>query len=136
MTIFLDITKKIIPAEKITNINSVWFWIALVELLLIIILLYIIKSKKKVSELSDIDKKNIKNSKNNTIDMENLVNSIHNSRTLYKELSKKCHPDRFINDSKQEIAEDIFQEITKNERNFKKLSELKSRAINELNIKF
>ena len=68
--------------------------------------------------------------------MNNLMDSIHNSRNLYKELSKKCHPDRFINDPKQKIAEEIFQEISENERNFEKLSLLKLRAINELNINF
>ena len=68
--------------------------------------------------------------------MNNLMDSIHNSRNLYKELSKKCHPDRFINDPKQKIAEEIFQEISENERNFEKLSLLKQRAINELNLTF
>ena len=68
--------------------------------------IYKLKSKKKVRELSDLETKNIISSKKNNIDMDNLMNSIHNSRTLYKELSKKCHPDRFINDPKQKIAEE------------------------------
>lgn len=105
-------------------------------LLFIIYLIYKLKSKSKKVELTDLDTNKILNSKNNKIDMNNLMNSIHNSRTLYKELSKKCHPDRFINDPKQKNAEEIFQEITKNERNFEKLSSLKLRAENELNINF
>ena len=40
--------------------------------------------------------------------MNNLMDSMHKSRNLYKELSKKCHPDRFINNPKQKIAEEIF----------------------------
>ena len=47
--------------------------------------------------------------------MNNLMDSIHNSRNLYKELSKKCHPDRFINDPKQKIAEEIFQDYINND---------------------
>ena len=41
-----------------------------------------------------------------------------------------------VNMPNQKIAEEIFQEITENERNFEKLSLLKLRAINELNINF
>ncbi len=130
----INSSKKIIPVEKITFFNSLWFWIAIIELILILFFIYKLKSKKKVFELSDLETRNIKNSKKSNIDMDNLINSIHNSRTLYKELSKKCHPDKFINDSKQKAAEEIFQEITKNERDFEKLNALKLRAINELNI--
>ncbi|WP_264520948.1 molecular chaperone DnaJ [Flavobacterium sp. N1994] len=132
----IDSNKKIILVEKITLFNSVWFWIAIVELAVILFLIHKLKRKMKVSTLSDLETKNIKNSKKSNVDMDNLINSIHNSRTLYKELSKKCHPDKFINDSKQKVAEEIFQEITKNERNFEKLNALKLRAINELNINF
>lgn len=136
MNTLLKTATKIIPMEKVSSFHSLVFWIALIELIVIIFLLYKLKSKKEINELSDLETKNIKDSKNNTIDMDNLMNSIHNSRTLYKELSKKCHPDRFINDIKQKNAEEIFQEITKNERNYEKLSLLKLRAENELNINF
>jgi hypothetical protein len=136
MNALLKTATKIIPMEKISPFHSLLFWIALIELLIIIFLIYKLKSTKKIDELTDLELKNIKDSKNNTIDMDNLMNSIHNSRTLYKELIKKCHPDRFINDNKQKNAEEIFQEITKNERNYEKLSSLKLRAENELNINF
>lgn len=136
MSLLLNTNKKIIPNYKIIDIHSMWFWISLIELLLIIYLIYKLKSKKKDIELTALETKHIKDSKNNKIDMGNLMDSIHNSRNLYKELSKKCHPDRFINDPKQKIAEEIFQEITKYERNFEKLRSLKLRAENELNINF
>lgn len=68
--------------------------------------------------------------------MENLMDSINGARTLYKELSRKCHPDRFVNTPKEKIAQEIFQEITKNQRNFEKLKLLKEKAINSLNINF
>jgi hypothetical protein len=55
-----------------------------------------------------LETKHLKNSKNNKIDMNNLMDSMHKSRNLYKELSKKCHPVRFINNPKQKIAEEIF----------------------------
>jgi hypothetical protein len=136
MNTILKVGSKSLPVEQLPTLDSIWFWIAIIELLLIFLLLYKLKSKKNKSQLSDFEKKNIKNSRNNEIDMDNLMNSIHNSRTLYKELSKKCHPDRFVNHSKQKISEEIFQEISKNERNFDQLNLLKSRAITELNITF
>lgn len=136
MNILLNTSKKIITNDKVIDSHSLWFWLSIIELLFIIYLLYKLKSKSKILELTDLETNKIINSKNNKIDMNNLMNSIHNSRILYKELSKKCHPDRFINDPKQNKAEEIFQEITKNERNYEKLSSLKLRAENELNINF
>lgn len=127
---------EIVPVVQSSMLNSVWFWISMTELLLILFLLYKLKSKTNNSQLSDFEKNNIKNSKKNEIDMDNLMNSIHGSKTLYKELTKKCHPDKFINNPKQKNAEEIFQEITKSERNYEKLNSLKLRAENELNIKF
>jgi hypothetical protein len=136
MWIVAIINNKIVPIEKVSITNSIWFWISVIELTIILVLLFKSKSKRAVSELSDLDSKNIKGAKNNSIDMDNLLNSIHNSKRLYRELSKKCHPDRFINDPKQLTAQEIFQEITLNEKNFEKLSLLKVRAENELNITF
>lgn len=136
MNILLNTSKKIITNDKVIDSHSLWFWFSIIELLVIIFLIYKLKNKSKILELTDLETNKIINSKNNKIDMNNLMNSIHNSRTLYKELSKKCHPDRFINDPKQKKAEEIFQEITKNERNYEKLTSLKLRAENELNINF
>lgn len=136
MLIVALINNKMVPVEKISILDSIWFWISLVELIIIITLLFKLRSKTTVSKLSDMDINNIKDAKKNSIDMDNLLNSIHNSKGLYKELSKKCHPDRFINDPKQITAQEIFQEISANEKNFEKLSLLKLRAESELNITF
>jgi hypothetical protein len=134
---FISIIKnKNISIEQISVLNSIWFWISLAELMIIIFLIYKLKSSNKVFALTDEETKHLNNSKNTKIDMDNLMDSIHNSRNLYKELCAKCHPDRFINDPKQNIAEEIFQEISKNERNHKELNLLKIRAINELNLTF
>ena len=136
MWIVAIINNKIVPVENVSISNSIWLWISVIELTIILVLLFKLKSKRAVSDLSDLEINTIKGAKNNSIDMDNLLNSIHNSKRLYKELSKKCHPDRFINDPKQITAQEIFQEITLNEKNFEKLSLLKVRAENELNITF
>ena len=125
-----------LPEEIDTTEFPIWFCIALIELLIIFYLIF--KSRKKKSELAfgDLSKKKIRNSKKSEIDMSNVMNSINGSKTLYKELSKSCHPDRFVNSDKQLIAEEIFQEISKNKRDFNKLTGLKEKATKELNIKF
>jgi len=71
----------------------------------------------------------------NSIDFDNIINSSFNSNEVYNELKVKCHPDRFPNDDvKNTIAENLFQEITKNKNNIKRLLELKEKAKQELNI--
>lgn len=50
--------------------------------------------------------------------MDSLMDNIHNSKPLYKELSRKCHPERFVNDDRQNLA----QEISKKLQNMKKIS--------------
>ena len=119
------------------TINPIWLWISIVEfILLIILLIQLRKCLKKDSALNNISKDKLKNAQNAEVDMSNLMDSINKSRDLYKELSRKCHPDKFINSEYQEIANAIFQEISNEQRNYEKLSALKIRAIKELNIKF
>lgn len=124
--------------EVIANSNStlfsIWFWIALTELIIVIFLILKLNKKHRNLKFRDIPKDKLKNASKSDVDMDNLMNSINGSKKLYKELSRTCHPDCFINSVKQKIAEEIFQEISKNKRDFKKLTELKQRAIKELNI--
>ena len=117
-------------------LSSTWFWLSIVEFTVIIFLLIRLRKKKTELAFSDLPKDKMKNAKSSAIDMDNLMNSINGSRDLYKELSKACHPDKFVNTEKQKIAEDIFQDISKDKRNFEKLLALKERAKNELNINF
>lgn len=116
--------------------NSAWFWLALIELLIILFLIFLLIRQSKKSNFNSLAKNNIKNAQKHHVNMENLMNSIHNSHQLYKELSKNCHPDKFVNTDKQSLAEEIFKEISKNKRNYEKLISLKSRAEKELNLTF
>jgi hypothetical protein len=127
-------------AETISSTDSsslsLWFWIALVEFVIITFLLLRLKKERNSPTFGDLSKGTILDAKGSSVDMDNLMNSINKSKDLYKELSKSCHPDRFINSDKQKLAEGIFQEISNNKRDFNKLAELKQRAITELNINF
>lgn len=129
-----DSIANVTTIKSESYLSNFWLWLSILELLIIVLLVY--KLKKKSSDLvfKDIPKDKIKDAKSTTIDMNNLMNSINNASELYKELSKNYHPDRFVNSDKQTLAEEIFQEISKNKRNFNALQNLKIRAKNELEI--
>jgi uncharacterized protein YozE (UPF0346 family) len=131
---------SVVVAETISNTDSttfsIWFWVAIIEFVIIVFLVLKLKKKGKDLKFGDLSKDKMRNAKKADVDMDNLMNSINGSKDLYKELSRTCHPDRFINSDKQKLAEEIFQDISKHKRDFKKLTELKERAITELNINF
>lgn len=135
------IQDSIKTAHKIVGLNSeivdaknVWMWLAIAELIVIFYLLFVrqkrnSKKKGKMKFKDDSLKENI--------DFENILKSAFNSIPLYDELKIKCHPDRFAPDeAKSTIADSIFQEITKNKTNYKKLLELKEESKQKLNINF
>lgn len=123
----MNLKQQIIQSNNLSF--SFWFWIAIIEL---IIILYLINKTKKIQSF--------KVNSNESLDydsiMGGIIDDINLSKPLYKELIKVCHPDRFVNESKQKNAEIIFQEITENENNYSRLKELKNRAEKELEIKF
>lgn len=114
----LAITSLATVAKKPYTFN-IWLCIAVIEAILIIALLFVIyyrKSafhKRKYEILAEQP------------DFGNLFNSAFNANSLYKELLKKCHPDRFAPDTKKmAIAEELCLRITKNRNNIKALQEL------------
>ena len=129
----------ILLSDAISNITStdnsvsIWLWIALIEFTMLTWLLIKLYGKRKSKlDLADLKKSDLKSP--NNVNMNDLVNSIHHSKDLYKELSRKCHPDRFVNTPQQKIAEEIFQNISENKRNYNQLLMLKEEAKNKLNI--
>ena len=112
---------------------SIWFWIAMLEFIWILwLLLKTHGQKRRKLDFSEMKKPDLK--KSGSVDMPNLMNSLFHSEELYKELSRKCHPDRFVNTPEQEVAEDIFQRISRNRRNYKQLVLIKEEAQNKLKI--
>jgi cytoskeletal protein RodZ len=133
-------TTQIAVAVRTSNhlqtATSIWLWIALIELIIIVWLLFKLRKQNNPQlDLKNVKKSDLKKSSED-VNMGDLVNSIYKSRELYKELSKRCHPDRFVNTDLEVIAEKLFQEISKNKRNYKQLVALKAEAINKLNLKF
>lgn len=117
--------------NEIISSHNIWMWIAVIELILII---YLILSRKK-PESARVQFK--REAKTGDIDFGNIINSSFHVKPLYDELKVKCHPDRFPDDvEKNQIALELYQEISKNKTNYKKLIELKELAKQKLSINF
>lgn len=130
----LEVTKEIINKsfEPKEDINW-WLWIAIAEFGIIAYL--VLKSQLKRNQ--SLKQKLKRESFDRDIDFDNIINSSFNSNEIYNELKVKCHPDKFPNDKdKNETADNLFQEITKNKNNVKRLLELKKEATQKLNINF
>ena len=68
------------------------------------------------------------------IDFGNIVSSSLLAKSLYDELKKVCHPDRFKNEHDNSKANELFQLITQYKGNYNELLSLKERVYNELHI--
>lgn len=133
--LIIDTVKSAIDTVQIfseTNESMcIWMWIAFAEFIAVIYLLL----KGKYNRGASLDRNFKSESAKQEIDFSNIINSSFNSEKLYDELKAKCHPDRFSTDKEKNlIAESIFQQITENKTNVKRLLELREEAIQELNI--
>ena len=70
-------------------------------------------------------KKRNKSEVETSFQMENVVNSMFLSKSVYDELKTKCHPDRYVDDQQKELAQQLFQKLQKSRYNHKQLLELK-----------
>jgi len=133
----LQMAHQVISQSKeIHQSTNWWMWLSIAEFGVLTYLLIKKKINNNTIQMS-AKQKFKKESLEQDIDFDNIINSSFNSNELYDKLKVKCHPDRFPNDNKKNIiAENIFQEITKNKNNVKRLLELKQEAIQKLNINF
>ena len=114
-----------------TGIN-IWLIVAIVEFAVIV---YLLLTKLNISNSK---KAQIKNEvmQEGSIDFRNVLNNAFNSKEIYDDLKKKCHPDRFVDDAEREaIANELFQRITQNQHNIDNLRKLREEAVQKLGIK-
>lgn len=123
-------TTAVLTEQATQNGINVWMIVALAELVIIIGLL--ISRKKSDDKRAELKRKILAEG---DIDIENTMNSMFNAEPLYKELIRKCHPDRFAPDeAKMAAASELSMRITKNKHDRKALEALRQEAINKLNI--
>lgn len=128
------ITQSKLLEKSYANSSNIWLYLAFGEFLIILFLIIYINHLKRKQTVTKFEKE-ILEAKDGDINMVDLMLSINKSRELYKELSRKCHPDKHIESLFQKEIEELFQEITENKRNFQELVKLKEIAINKFNIK-
>jgi hypothetical protein len=88
---------------------------------IMLFVIFLLKKRSVTNELNDFKRKEV--------DMDNLLVSMYKSKELYKELSRKYHPDKFVGSEQIAKAEAIFSEISANKNNYKNLLEIEKRAI-------
>lgn len=110
-----------------------WMWAAVAEAVIIVLLLFILLSRSK----PDSSKRRFREEAiDGEIDFDNIIDSSFNAAALYDRLKVRCHPDRFAPDEEKcRAAETLFQEMTKNKTDIKRLLELKDETERTLNIK-
>lgn len=127
----ISITSDNLPHH--TNTNW-WMWIAITELIIIIVLMFRGRTNTDFEKKLAIKKKVVAEGE---IDYANIVGSAFHAEPLYKELIINCHPDRFATDeTKRAIADELSLRIAENKNNYKRLCELKEEAKTRLNINF
>lgn len=69
-------------------------------------------------------KKNKTSKTKDDVCMDNVIDSIFNSKPMYDKLKVKCHPDLFLDDNLKEQAESIFQRLQKAKHNINAMEAL------------
>lgn len=136
MSLFSDPDTLEVINETTAPEGILWKYVSIVQIGVIAYLAYKLYSDKPKTHFNNVKRETVKEAASKEFDMENVVNSINKAKPLFKELSKKCHPDKFANSEKHETALMIYQNITDNKRNYGKLLELRELAEEELDIKF
>lgn len=113
-----------------TIIQNKWLILASIEFLIIILLIMKLRNKKGVDNLEN----EILKSKGTSINMNDIMNNINLAPSLYKKLSRVCHPDRFAGTDFETTAKEIFQEVQQAENNHAKLCDLKIQIEQKLNL--
>ena len=130
----LKVVEKVVAKTTENNDSSnLWMWVSIGEFAIIFGFILANRFKRKPNAKQKFKDESLAQE----VDFNNIINSSFNSNELYDILKVKCHPDRFPTDPKlNEIAEKLFQEITKSKTNVKRLQELKIEAEQKLNINF
>ena len=130
--------KKVVDQLSVKKVQvdhslNLWMMIAFIEFGIIVYFLIYNKSKAKDNSKKKFKEEALKN----MVDFDNILNSSFNSLQLYDQLKVKCHPDKFPNDPiLNSYAVIIYQEISHNKTNIKRLLEIKEEAKLKLNINF
>lgn len=123
LNIRLDSIQEVVTTMTTSAHSHWWMWILFGVVLVIILLISVAIVKTK--EIRRVRNEVLAEG---DIDWDDKMQSMFKAKALYDELKVKYHPDRFVDPHLNKIANELFQEITKNQHNFKKLEQLKQEA--------
>lgn len=126
----LQVVDSVATNPSIDSAVNAWKYVAIVEFILIILLVFLAKRGDKKGMNPDL-----LNAKSVDIDTDSMMSDIFKSKELYDKLIKKCHPDRFVDETMKSVMTEFSQEITKNKSNYGKLVSIKEEIENQFNIK-
>ena len=109
---------------EVSDPINIWFYISIIEGAYILYLYFGSKKSNKNVKFKKAQKA--------TINMDDLMSNINDSKDIYKELSRKYHPDRYIDPKQNKIAQELFKEINDSRHNVKALKDIKIKAKNLL----
>ena len=132
-TIQTTIDSLAATAQSATQGTNWWMIVAVAELLVIVILLFMRHPQGK----EDTARANLKKQvlAEGEVDFGNILRSARQAEPLRNELLRKCHPDRFAPDqARMSTANDITMRINKSKHDIKALEALRDEAREKLNI--
>jgi len=133
--IILQITDSLSSVPQTGNngiASNVWFWTAIIEFLIILILIITSKrGKNKKWEKFQF----MKGDDNIDVNFSSIIKDTFQAPEMYKKLMSICHPDRFLDEDKNRIAEELSKEIGENQYNLAELERLGKLAEEKLEIK-
>lgn len=113
---------------QISNNNMIWIvWLIAFVVITAIALVFFFKNKRK----RDFKKSVLKSTTD--VDFSAVTHDWEKAKTLYDELKKKCHPDKYGDELNGEATR-IFQLIIENKYKYPELLKLRDEAIEKLGI--
>lgn len=110
--------------------NSVSYtWVWLVISVLIVLSLVILWTRLKLQNYRNIRQQVMQDG---SVDFSSTMNDIFMAKQIYDQLKVTYHPDRFIDPEKNKIANQLYQEITKNQHNYRCLCNLQKECEDKL----
>lgn len=117
-----------IDVARATETLSPWLWIAIVEAIIILVLLAILhyRSSTAYKQKQEILAE--------TPDFGNILSSAFHAEQLYRDLIRKCHPDRYApNQEKMVVANELAGQLSKYKHNLKELKRVEYEIQTRLN---
>ena len=112
ITIAADSLQVLHATQQIRHTSYSWIWIVIG--VLVFLLIVILWTRHKLRDYRNMRRKVMGTG---DIDFSNTMNDIFQSRQIYDQLKVAYHPDRFIDPEKNDLANQLYQDLLGGIRN-------------------